>query len=116
MGEDGDPSLRLMLTLRSGFSRQVCNNCCLCSSGLNLLFDVGLTTIISCSGQFLLMVIPRRPVTVCEIVSPLKPLKAAARDTHLLMSSVAPLADLRTLSLGVHLFRRALSNLSHAKL
>lgn len=53
-----------------------------------------------------LMVIPRRPVTVCEIVSPLKPLEAAAHGMQLLMSSVAPLADLQVLGPGVHLFEK----------
>lgn len=52
------------------------------------------------------MVIPRRPVTVCEIVSPLKPLEPAAFGVQLLMSSVAPLADLQVLGTGVHLFEK----------
>lgn len=51
-----------------------------------------------------LMVIPRRPERVCEIVSPLKPLEAAAHGTQLLLSSVAPLADLQCFGPGVHLF------------
>ena len=32
---------------------------------------------------------------VCELVSPLKPLEAAAHDKRVLMSDVAPLAELR---------------------
>lgn len=53
-----------------------------------------------------LVVIPRRPERVCEIVSPLKPLEAAAHGTQLLLSSVAPLADLQSLGPGVHLFEK----------
>jgi len=41
-----------------------------------------------------LVVIPRRPLPVCELVSPLKPLEAAAHDKRVLMSNVAPLAEL----------------------
>lgn len=40
------------------------------------------------------VVIPRRPVAVSEIVSPIKPLEAAAHGKRVLMSDVAPLADL----------------------
>jgi len=53
-----------------------------------------------------LLVIPRRPERVCEIVSPLKPLEPAAHGTQLLLSSVAPLADLQSLGPGVHLFEK----------
>ena len=53
-----------------------------------------------------LVVIPRRPERVCEIVSPLKPLEAAANGAQLLLSSVAPLADLQSLGPGVHLFEK----------
>ena len=53
-----------------------------------------------------LLVIPRRRERVCEIVSPLKPLEAAAQATQLLVSSVAPLADLQSLGPGVHLFEK----------
>ena len=53
-----------------------------------------------------LLVIPRRPERVCEIVSPLKPLEAAAQGTQLLVSSVPPLADLQSLGPGVHLFEK----------
>ena len=53
-----------------------------------------------------LVVIPRRPERVCEIVSPLKPLEAAAHGTQLLLSSVAPLAALQSLGPGVHLFEK----------
>lgn len=44
-----------------------------------------------------LVVIPRRPLPVCELVSPLKPLEAAAHDKRVLMSNVAPLAELEDL-------------------
>ena len=40
------------------------------------------------------VVIPRRPFEVCEIVSPMKPVEAAAHGKRVLMSDVAPLADL----------------------
>lgn len=40
------------------------------------------------------VVIPRRPFAVCEIVSPMKPLEAAAYGRRVLLSNVAPLADL----------------------
>ncbi|MDD2882993.1 MAG: glycosyltransferase [Rhodoferax sp.] len=38
--------------------------------------------------------LPRRPLAVCELVSPMKPLEAAAHGKRVLMSDVAPLADL----------------------
>ncbi|NCC83763.1 MAG: glycosyltransferase [Clostridia bacterium] len=41
--------------------------------------------------------IPRRPFAVCEIVSPMKPLEAAAHGKRVLLSDVAPLADLEGL-------------------
>ena len=53
-----------------------------------------------------LMVIPRRPERVCEIVSPIKHLEAAAYGTQLLVSNVAPLADLQSLGPGVKLFEK----------
>jgi glycosyltransferase involved in cell wall biosynthesis len=40
------------------------------------------------------VVIPRLPLAVCELVSPMKPLEAAAHGKRVLMSDVAPLADL----------------------
>ena len=46
-------------------------------------------------GLLDLVVIPRRPLPVCELVSPLKPLEAAAHVKRVLMSDVAPLAVLR---------------------
>ena len=53
-----------------------------------------------------LVVIPRRPERVCEIVPPLKPLEAAAHGTQLLLSSVAPLSDLQSLGPGAHVFEK----------
>ena len=44
-----------------------------------------------------LVVIPRRPFAVCEIVSPMKPVEAASQGKRVLMSDVAPLADLAAL-------------------
>lgn len=44
------------------------------------------------------VVIPRRPLPVCELVSPMKPLEAASHGKRVLMSNVAPLADLASLS------------------
>lgn len=43
---------------------------------------------------FDLMVLPRKPVTVCEIVSPLKPFEAMAAKVPLLMSDVAALREI----------------------
>ncbi len=43
------------------------------------------------------VVIPRRPLAVCELVSPLKPLEAASHGGYVLMSDVAPLAELARL-------------------
>ena len=53
-----------------------------------------------------LMVVPRKPELVCELVSPLKPMEAVANGTQLLLSSVAPLADLKSLGPGVHYFEK----------
>lgn len=53
-----------------------------------------------------LVVIPRRPERVCELVPPLKPFEAAAHATPLLLSSVAPLAELQELGPGVNLFEK----------
>lgn len=44
-----------------------------------------------------IVIIPRRPFAVCEIVSPMKPLEAASYGKRVLMSDVAPLADLAAL-------------------
>ncbi len=52
-------------------------------------------------GLLDLVVIPRRPVPVCELVSTLKPLEAAAHNKRVLMADVAPLAELRD---GCHNF------------
>lgn len=43
------------------------------------------------------VLIPRKPVKVCEIVSPIKPLEAASYKKPVLMSNVAPLLDLSSL-------------------
>lgn len=44
-----------------------------------------------------LVALPRRSCPVTEIVSPIKPLEAAAQGKRVLMSDVAPLADLAKL-------------------
>lgn len=52
------------------------------------------------AGYYALMdvvVIPRRPFAVSEMVSPMKPLEAAAHGKRVLLSDVAPLADLAPL-------------------
>lgn len=41
-----------------------------------------------------LVVIPRRPFAVCEMVSPMKPVEAASHGKRVLMSDVAPLTEL----------------------
>ncbi len=53
-----------------------------------------------------LVVIPRRPSRVTELVSPLKPLEAAAHGKRVLMSDVAPLADLAQCNPAFRLFRK----------
>lgn len=53
-----------------------------------------------------LVIIPRRPLPVCELVSPLKPLEAAAHDKRVLMSDIAPLAELRGLCHNFFYFRK----------
>ncbi len=52
------------------------------------------------------VVIPRRPFAVCEIVSPMKPLEAAAQGKRVLMSDVAPLADLAALCSNFSYFEK----------
>jgi glycosyltransferase involved in cell wall biosynthesis len=52
------------------------------------------------------VVIPRRPFAVCEIVSPMKPLEAAAHGKRVLMSDVAPLADLADLCPNFSFFKK----------
>lgn len=44
------------------------------------------------------VVIPRRPVAVCELVSPIKPLEAASYGKPVLLSDVEPLADIAKIS------------------
>lgn len=57
-------------------------------------------------GLLDVVVIPRRPVAVCEIVSPLKPLEAAAHGKRVLMSDVAPLADLAGMCPNFNYFKK----------
>jgi hypothetical protein len=52
------------------------------------------------------VVIPRRPFAVCEIVSPMKPLEAAAHGKRVLMSDVAPLVDLAGLCPNFSYFKK----------
>lgn len=52
------------------------------------------------------VVIPRRSLPVCELVSPMKPLEAAAYGKRVLMSNVAPLADLADLYPGFSYFAK----------
>lgn len=52
------------------------------------------------------VVIPRRPLEVCELVSPMKPLEAAAYGKCVLMSDVAPLAELAEFSPNFHYFKK----------
>ncbi len=53
-----------------------------------------------------LVVIPRRPFAVCELVSPMKPLEAVSHGVRVLLSDVAPLADLAELSSNFSYFRK----------
>lgn len=57
-------------------------------------------------AQLDVMVIPRLPLQVCELVSPMKPLEAAAKGKQVLMSDVAPLADLANLCQNFHYFEK----------
>lgn len=52
------------------------------------------------------VVVPRRPFAVCELVSPMKPLEAASHGKRVLMSDVAPLADLAKLSKQFRLYEK----------
>jgi glycosyltransferase involved in cell wall biosynthesis len=52
------------------------------------------------------VVIPRKPLDVCELVSPLKPLEAAAYGKRVLMSDVAPLMELAPLYEGFSYFTK----------
>ena len=59
------------------------------------------------------VVIPRKPLAVCELVPPLKPFEAASHGKRVLMSDVAPLLDLAPLSKGFSYFTKgSLSSLT----
>jgi glycosyltransferase involved in cell wall biosynthesis len=53
-----------------------------------------------------LVIIPRRPYAVCELVSPMKPLEAVSHGVRVLMSDVDPLVDLAELSSRFYYFRK----------
>ncbi len=55
--------------------------------------------------QLDLFVLPRKPLPVCEIVAPLKPLEAAAHGCPMLASDVAPLAEIAPAA-GIRLFQK----------
>ncbi len=52
-----------------------------------------------------LFVLPRKPLPVCELVAPLKPLEAAAHGCPMLASDVAPLEEMAC-EAGIKLFRK----------
>lgn len=52
------------------------------------------------------VVLPRRPLPVCELVSPMKPLEAVAHGKPVLMSSVAPLEELANLGPALRYFEK----------
>lgn len=52
------------------------------------------------------VVIPRKPLAVCELVPPLKPFEAASHGKRVLMSDVAPLLDLAPLSKSFSYFTK----------
>lgn len=56
-----------------------------------------------------LVVIPRKPMPVCELVSPMKLLEAVAYGKCLLTSDVAPLAEFAQ-NAGTHLFKKGLAS------
>src|SRR5690606_10544813 len=60
-----------------------------------------------------LIVIPRKPSPVCELVSPLKPLEAAAHRKAILLSDVDPLADFASTTNAAAVFKKGdICNLS----
>ena len=52
-----------------------------------------------------LVVIPRKPLPVCELVSPIKPLEASALGKAILMSDVEPLREIAEKSKAAELFK-----------
>lgn len=59
------------------------------------------------------VVLPRKPLAVCELVPPLKPFESASHGKRVLMSDVAPLLDLAPLSKGFSYFTKgSLSSLT----
>ncbi|WP_041718926.1 glycosyltransferase [Desulfurivibrio alkaliphilus] len=60
----------------------------------------------ACYNLLDLVVLPRRPLAVCELVTPMKPLEALAHGKPVLLSDVAPLADLAEISPQFHYFRK----------
>ena len=57
-------------------------------------------------GLMDVVVLPRRPLPVCELVSPMKPLEAVAHGKPVLMSSVAPLAELTSLGPALRCYEK----------
>jgi glycosyltransferase involved in cell wall biosynthesis len=53
-----------------------------------------------------LVVIPRRPFAVCELVSPIKPLEAVAHGKRVLLSDVAPLKDMANICSNISCFSK----------
>jgi glycosyltransferase involved in cell wall biosynthesis len=53
-----------------------------------------------------LVVIPRRPFAVCELVSPIKPLEAIAHGKRVLLSDVAPLKDMANICSNISYFSK----------
>jgi len=62
------------------------------------------------------MVIARLPLPVCELVSPIKPLEAVAHGKQVLMSDVAPLAELADICGNFHYFAKGNVNALVGKL
>jgi glycosyltransferase involved in cell wall biosynthesis len=57
-------------------------------------------------GLIDVVVIPRKPLEVCELVMPMKPLEAASFGKPVLMSDVAPIKDLEPLYGGFYYFAK----------
>lgn len=57
-------------------------------------------------GLIDLVVVPRLPLPVCELVAPMKPLEAVAYGKRVLLSDVAPLMDLKSVWPGFEYFSK----------
>jgi len=114
-----DVSLLLVGSSAShGFNSEISEECLLSRTYRNLAAKRGIVEKVKLVGRVPasdvggyyelldLVLIPRRPFEVCELVSPMKPLEAASYGKQVLMSNVAPLADLSKQSRLFHYFEK----------